>query len=103
MKWTKSRDDVIRTTVRAEWRLTRQDIVQILCAQALALDLAGKGDLPASRVLALVRDELSNHGMSTWPYWREHDYDGRAAGITAWAERQAAKMTAPADTTSGGI
>ena len=95
MRWTTSRDGKLRTTVRTEFRLSRDDLTEILAARAASYGLHRAGDLSAARVQEEIRQELAGHGMDTWPYWREHDHDKQAPEIMKWAERQAAKLAPP--------
>jgi hypothetical protein len=92
MRWTKSRDGKRRVTVRAEYRLDRENLADILCHRALSMGW----DLSESRSVAFleseVREELSGYGMSTWPYWRENDYDGQAAELESWARKQVDRL-----------
>ena len=97
MKWTLSRDGRRRVTVRAEHRLSATDLAEILsyCAFSESWDLSGH--YSTAYLEHAIRTTLARHGTGTWPYWQEHDYDGQAGAITAWARTQAARLGASAD------
>jgi hypothetical protein len=92
-----SRDGKRRTTMRASFRLDRQNLTDILCYLALSQGWDVDGKPPSTAWLeGQIRAELESHGMGQWPYWREElPDDEQAAAVMAWAAQQVARL-APA-------
>jgi hypothetical protein len=92
-----SRDGKRRTTVRASFRLDRENLADILCYLALSHGWDPDGRPPSAAWLeGQIRAELEAHGMGQWPYWRDElPGDDQAAAVQAWVARQVARL-APA-------
>jgi len=92
VKWTESRDGAQRTTLRVEHRLDRQNLADILCFRVLSYGHDLDSDPSLAFLESEIRAELADHGMSTWPYWRENAEAPQEADLVPWAQRQVSRL-----------
>lgn len=88
MRWYTSVDGERRATLRVAFRLTREELRELLCANWAAVTGT---ELTASEVSRLIHDQLADD-RSGAHYWHERVDDEEADERSAWADRQVAKL-----------
>jgi hypothetical protein len=94
-RWRRKRDGEPVARVCVTWKLTHDDMADLLCAHLNDIPGENDGELSRAQVEKLVRDQLAAYAEARY-FWydRREEYPGETTNdeFFAWAQKQAAKL-----------